>query len=236
MDNKNFKNMAPHSISAGIIEINPELRNIGYADGINIDGPLSEEKKNEMINLAAKKFGEFLDALGCDWKNDPNSKETPTRVAKAYVNDLWAGRYNALPKITTFPNLEYDGMIFQGNIPLISMCSHHHQTIMGRVHVAYIPKINQEIIGLSKINRIVEHYGRRGAIQENLTVRIHDSINSIIKSNKGVAVMIEATHNCVQCRGVGHSGTKMKTSKLTGDFIDSAKTRNEFYEFIKDFK
>ena len=152
------------------------------------------------------------------------------------MNDLWAGRYNALPKITTFPNLEYDGMIFQGNIPLISMCSHHHQTIMGRVHVAYIPKINQEIIGLSKINRIVEHYGRRGAIQENLTVRIHDSINSIIKSNKGVAVMIEATHNCVQCRGVGHSGTKMKTSKLTGDFIDSAKTRNEFYEFIKDSK
>jgi len=136
--------------------------------------------------LAAKKFGEFLDALGCDWKNDPNSKETPTRVAKAYVNDLWAGRYNALPKITTFPNLEYDGMIFQGNIPLISMCSHHHQTIMGRVHVAYIPKINQEIIGLSKINRIVEHYGRRGAIQENLTVRIHDSINSIIKSNKTI--------------------------------------------------
>ena len=69
-----------------------------------------------------------------------------------------------------------------------------------------------------------------------LTVRIHDSINSIIKSNKGVAVMIEATHNCVQCRGVGHSGTKMKTSKLTGDFIESAKTRNEFYEFIKDIK
>jgi GTP cyclohydrolase I len=236
MDNKNFKNMDPYSTSAGIIEINPELRNIGYADGINIDGPLSEEKKNEMINLAAEKFGEFLDALGCDWKNDPNSKETPTRVAKAYVNDLWAGRYNPLPKITTFPNLEYDGMIFQGNIPLISMCSHHHQTIMGRVHIAYIPEINQEIIGLSKINRIVEHYGRRGAIQENLTVRIHDSINSIIKSNKGVAVMIEATHNCVQCRGVGHSRTKMKTSKLTGDFIDLAKTRNEFYEFIKDFK
>ena len=118
MDNNNFKNMDPYSTSTGIIEINPELRNIGYADGINIGGPLSKEKKNEMINLAAKKFGEFLDALGCDWKNDPNSKETPNRVAKAYVNDLWAGRYNALPKITTFPNLEYDGMIFQGNIPL----------------------------------------------------------------------------------------------------------------------
>ena len=184
MENKSIKNMDPYSTSTGIIEINPELRNIGYADGVNIDGPLSEDKKVQMINKAAKKFGEFLEALGCDWEKDPNSKDTPTRVAKAYVNDLWAGRYNAFPKITTFPNLEYDGMIFQGNIPLISMCSHHHQTIMGRVHIAYIPEINQEILGLSKINRIVEHYGRRGAIQENLTVRIHDSINSIIKNPK----------------------------------------------------
>ena len=116
------------------------------------------------------------------------------------------------------------------------MCSHHHQTIMGKVHVAYIPKLNQEIIGLSKINRIVEHYARRGAIQENLTVRIHDSISRIIDSNKGVAVMIEATHNCVQCRGAGHTGTKMKTSKLTGELMQSVKTRNEFYDFIKELK
>ena len=228
--------MDPCSRKVEIIDINPELRNIGYADGICVGGPLSDDEKIEMIEKAAQKFGEFLDALGCDWKNDPNSKETPKRVAKAYVNDLWAGRYHAFPNITTFPNLEYDGIIFQGNIPLVSMCSHHHQAIMGRVHVAYIPKINQEIIGLSKINRIVEHYGRRGAIQESLTVRIHDSINTFIKSNKGVAVMIEAIHNCVQCRGVGHTGTKMKTSKLTGDFIESSKTRNEFYEFIKDLK
>ena len=71
-----------------------------------------------MIDKAAIKFGEFLEALGCDWKNDPNSMETPKRVAKAYVNDLWAGRYNAFPEITTFPNHEYDGIIFEGNIPV----------------------------------------------------------------------------------------------------------------------
>ena len=112
-----------------------------------------------MIKKAAKKFGEFLDALGCDWKNDPNSLDTPNRVAKAYVNDLWAGRYNKFPNITTFPNEEYDGIIFEeGNIPLVSMCSHHHQTIIGKAHIAYIPKINSNIIGLSKLNRIVEHY------------------------------------------------------------------------------
>tara|TARA_B110000003_G_scaffold230767_1_gene233026 strand:- start:150338 stop:151069 length:732 start_codon:yes stop_codon:yes gene_type:complete len=221
------------SLASPVIDINPELRNIGFADGVNINGPLNDAQKEVMIEKAAEKFGEFLHVLGCDWQNDPNSKETPTRVAKAYVNDLWSGRYNAFPKITTFPNNEYDGIIFEGNIPVISMCSHHHQTIMGRAHIAYIPQINQEIIGLSKLNRIVEHFARRGAIQESLTVRIHDTISKIVSSNKGVAVMIEASHNCVQCRGVNHQGTKMKTSKLTGEFIESNKTRNEFYEFIR---
>ena len=85
MDNNKIINGS----SAQIIELNPELRNIGYADGININGALNDEEKLEMIDKAAVKFGEFLDALGCDWKNDPNSMETPKRVAKAYVND-WA--------------------------------------------------------------------------------------------------------------------------------------------------
>lgn len=221
-----------HMTKAQVISLHPELRNIGYADGQNIGGTLSEEDKNKMIKKAAKKFGEFLDSLGCDWKNDPNSQDTPNRVAKAYVNDLWAGRYNQFPKITTFPNEEYDGIIFEGNIPLVSMCSHHHQTIIGKAHIAYIPKINSKIIGLSKLNRIVEHYSKRGAIQENLTVRIHDAISKIIEDNQGVAVMIEASHNCVQCRGVKHFGTNMKTSKLSGEFIEKDKTRKEFYDFI----
>lgn len=222
-----------HETKVKVVSLHPELINIGFADGQNLGGPLSEEDKNKMIKKAAKKFGEFLDALGCDWKNDPNSKDTPNRVAKAYVNDLWAGRYNQFPKITTFPNQEYDGIIFEGNIPIVSMCSHHHQTIIGKAHIAYIPKINSNIIGLSKLNRIVEHYSKRGAIQENLTVRIHDSISKIIEDNLGVAVMIEASHNCVQCRGVRHFGTSMKTSKLSGEFIETDKTRKEFYDFIK---
>ena len=132
-----------NGLSAPIIELNPELRNIGYADGVNINGALNDDEKLEMIEKAAVKFGEFLDALGCDWKNDPNSMETPKRVAKAYVNDLWAGRYNAFPKSTTFPNYEYDGIIFEGNIPIISM-SHHHQTILGKAHIAYIPQITKK--------------------------------------------------------------------------------------------
>jgi GTP cyclohydrolase I len=214
---------------------NLELVKLGYANGSAPGAPFTRQEKDKMIEDAAKAFGEFLDALKCDWRNDPNSSNTPKRVAKAYVNDLWAGRYDGTPDITAFPSDGYDGMVFEGGIPLTSMCSHHHQTIMGRVHVAYIPGTDSKVIGLSKLNRLVEHFGRRGAIQEQLTVAIHNAINTIINDNKGVAVMIEATHNCVQCRGVKHGGASMKTSKLTGAFRDDDATRAEFYEFVKGY-
>ena len=212
-----------------------ELVKEGFANGVASGGPLDDYQKNEMIQKAAKAFGEFLDALNCDWRNDPNSNDTPKRVAKAYVNDLWAGRYNGSPDITAFPSDGYDGIVFEGGIPLTSMCSHHHQTIMGRVHVAYIPGEDSKVIGLSKLNRLVEHFGRRGAIQEQLTVAIHNAIDTIINDNKGVAVMIDATHNCVSCRGVKHGGASMKTSKLTGAFKDDPATRNEYYEFVRGY-
>ena len=138
----------------------------GFANGVAKGRPLTEQEKLDMIFSAEQAFGKFLDALKVDWKNDPNSDKTPYRVAKAYVNDLWAGRYEAPPTITTFPSDGYDGMVFEGGIPLTSMCSHHHQTIMGKVHVAYIPGKDSHVIGLSKLNRLVEHFARRGAIQD----------------------------------------------------------------------
>jgi GTP cyclohydrolase I len=214
---------------------NLELVQAGFANGLATGAPLTADEKQEMIRQATEAFGMFLDALRVDWRSDPNSDKTPYRVAKAYVNDLWAGRYEGAPDITAFPSDGYDGMVFEGGIPLTSMCSHHHQTIMGRVHVAYIPGRDSKVVGLSKLNRLVEHFGRRGAIQEQLTVAIHHAINTIIDDNKGVAVMIEATHNCVQCRGVKHGGASMKTSKLTGAFKDDAATRNEFYEFVRGY-
>ena len=215
--------------------INIELVKAGYANGAAEGRPLSDEEKLAMITDAEEAFGKFLDALKVNWREDPNSDKTPYRVAKAYVNDLWAGRYEAPPAITTFPSDGYDGIVFEGGIPLTSMCSHHHQTIMGVVHVAYIPGKDSHVIGLSKLNRLVEHFGRRGAIQEQLTVAIHHAVNIIIEDNAGVAVMIDATHNCVQCRGVKHGGASMKTSKLTGAFKDDPATRNEFYEFVRSY-
>ena len=213
-----------------------ELVKAGYANGAAEGRPLTESEKQAMIADAEIAFGLFLDALKVNWREDPNSDKTPYRVAKAYVNDLWAGRYEAPPAITTFPSDGYDGMVFEGGIPLTSMCSHHHQTIMGVVHVAYIPGKDSHVIGLSKLNRLVEHFGRRGAIQEQLTVAIHNAVDQICEGNLGVAVMIEAGHNCVSCRGVKHQGASMKTSKLSGSFMDEDSARAEFYEFCRGYK
>jgi len=216
-------------------KINLELVKEGFANGVAKGRPLTVAEKGLMIANAEIAFGHFLDALKVNWREDPNSDKTPHRVAKAYVNDLWAGRYEAPPSITTFPSDGYDGMVFEGGIPLTSMCSHHHQTIMGKVHVAYIPGKDSQVIGLSKLNRLVEHFARRGAIQEQLTVAIHNAMDTIISDNNGVAVMIDATHNCVQCRGVKHGGASMKTSKLTGAFKDDSATRMEYYEFVRGY-
>ena len=214
---------------------NFEIAKIGLANGAASAVPLTDDEKQFMIMDAAEAFGKFLDALHCDWRNDPNSNNTPTRVAKAYVNDLWAGRYEAPPTITGFPSDGYDGIVFEGGIPLTSMCSHHHQTVNGKVHIAYIASKDGTVVGLSKLNRIVEHFGRRGAIQEQLTVAIHHAVNEICEGNVGVAVMIEATHNCVSCRGVKHHGASMKTSKLTGSFLNEDSARAEFYEFCRGY-
>ena len=215
--------------------LNLETVPVGYANGISQNFPLSDKAKEKMIKKAASAYSKFLDALDCDWKNDPNSADTPMRVAKSYVNDLWAGRYTPMGDITSFPSDGYDGIVIERNVPITSMCSHHHQTIKGVVHIGYVVGDNGRVIGLSKLNRIVELFSRRGAIQEQLTVAIHNAMNLIINDNAGVAVMIDATHNCVQCRGVKHGGATMKTSKLTGAFKDDPSTRNEYYEFVKGY-
>ena len=210
-----------------------ELVQAGFANGVAPGFPLTEKEKWNMVDVAAEKYGEFLTALGCDWQNDPNSSDTPRRVAKAYVFDLWKGRYDAMTEITAFPSDGYNGIVQESNIPVTSMCSHHHQTIGGRVSIAYVPSENGKVVGLSKLNRIVEHFGRRGAIQEQLTVAIHNAIDKICEGNLGVAVMISATHNCVSCRGVKHQGASMQTAKLSGCFLEEDAARAEFYKNIE---
>jgi GTP cyclohydrolase I len=211
-----------------------ETAHAGYANGISTHldllikngehRSLTYEEKQIIIQQAELAYGNFLTALGVNWENDPNSMETPHRVAKAYVNDLWKGRYELPSDITAFPSDGYNGIVLEKDIPTVSMCSHHHQTILGKVHLAYVPGREGKVIGLSKLNRIVEHFSRRGAIQEQLTMAIHNALDHIIEGNEGIMVMIQATHNCVSCRGVKHMGASMITSEVSGVFADHTKT------------
>jgi len=217
---------------------NLEITNPGNANGISIqlqkiiakegkERSLTQQEKSTIITNAEEAYGKFLDALGVDWRNDPNSADTPKRVAKAYVNDLWRGRYEVLGDVTAFPSDGYTGIVLERDIPVVSMCSHHHQTILGKCHIAYVPGPESKVIGLSKLNRVVEHFSRRGAIQEQLTMAIHNAMDKLIEGNEGIMVMLHATHNCVSCRGVKHWGASMITSEVSGVFADHTRTAKQ---------
>jgi len=221
-----------------------ETAGAGFANGIStqlkelIDKgqhrSLNDAEKWQIISDATEAYGKFLDALGVNWRNDPNSMETPRRVAKAYVLDLWKGRYELPSEITAFPSDGYSGIILERDIPIVSMCSHHHQAILGKVHVAYVSGAEGKVVGLSKLNRIVEHFARRGAIQEQLTVAIHNAVNTICEGNQGVMVVVHSYHNCVSCRGVKHFGASMVTSEVSGVFADHTKTaKAEVMDMLK---
>jgi len=197
--------------------------------------PRTSEEKLQMIDQAAIYYGQFLNALGFDWEKDPHSANTPKRVAKAWINDLIAGSVNESPVITSFPNDEgYTGLICQTRIPVMSMCAHHNLTFSGVAHVAYIPgkEKTDMVVGLSKLNRIVDFYSRRPNIQESLTKQIHDHVDKLCVGNRGVAVVIESQHNCVRCRGIKQDSV-MKTSQMSGYFwTNEVGTRAEFFNLI----
>lgn len=196
---------------------------------------LSPAEKEERKLIVEKAYAGFLTALGYDWENDSNMNGTPRRVAKMYLDEVTKGSYDPEPKITSFDNQGgYDGIVFQGNITIKSLCSHHMQPFLGKCHIAYIPDPEGKVIGLSKLNRVCDYFSRRPQLQEQLTTQIHEYINKVTVKNKGVAVLIEAQHLCVLLRGIEHDST-MKTAKLSGYFWDNPiGTREEFYRMVAD--
>ncbi len=213
------------------------MKEIKLLEKANGNLPRTEEEKAQMIDQAAEYYGKFLNALGFDWEKDAHSKDTPKRVAKAWIHDLIKGSVNPEPKVTAFPNDEgYTGIIAQTRIPVISMCAHHNLQFVGICHVAYIPgkETSDMVIGLSKLNRIVDFYSRRPQIQESLTKQIHDHIDRLCVGNRGVAVVIESQHNCVRCRQLNHESV-MKTSQLSGYFFtNEIGSRHELFSLIEN--
>ncbi|NCB03256.1 MAG: GTP cyclohydrolase I [Spirochaetia bacterium] len=199
-------------------------------------GKLTDEEIEKRRDSAEYHFREFLYALGYDVHNDPNMKETPRRVTKMYMKELFSGTYQPCPKITTFPNSgNYSGIVFEGGIKIISGCSHHFMPIIGYVYIGYIA--GDTIIGLSKLNRICQWVASRPSLQEEMTTKIHEELEKILQNNKGVAVYIKASHLCVQARGVKDYDTSMITSKLSGVFLDKEDTaKEEFLQMVNSFK
>lgn len=195
---------------------------------------ITDEEREQIINDATAAYEKFLEALRFDWKADVNSDNTPRRVAKAWVNDIISGCYTPAPKITAFDNEDqYDGMVCQNNIKVTSLCSHHNLAFTGVAHVAYIPSKTGKVIGLSKLNRIVDWFARRPQLQESVTRQISDFIDKTCEGNHGVAVMIECSHTCCSNRGIKHDST-MRTARMLGAFLDNNdNSRTEFYKFVE---
>jgi len=200
--------------------------------GDNISEYIDENTKAQLIDEATTAFEGVLDALLIDRENDPNSKGTARRLAKMYYNEIMAGRYEATPNATAFPNDtdgKYEGMLVVRS-DLNSMCSHHHQHVTG---VAYIGIIaGPKLIGLSKYTRIAQWCARRGTLQEELCMDIAREIE-FATGSKDVAVYIQATHGCCENRGIMAHTSLTQTTVLNGAFKNDQGTKKEFFDNIK---
>lgn len=181
---------------------------------------------DQKIQIIENKFSEIMETLGLDLKDD-SLRDTPKRVAKMFVREVFEGLdSDSFPKITVIENsMKYDQMIVVQDIQALSFCEHHFLPIDGLATVAYIP--SKKVIGLSKINRIVQFFARRPQVQERMTKQIADCLVHILETDN-VAVHISAKHYCVIARGVGDSKSLTSTSDLRGSFKRNIETRKEF--------
>ncbi len=193
-----------------------------------IQNGLSNDQKIEIIS---EKFTEILETLGLDL-NDDSLTNTPRRIAKMYVNEVFSGLDSKkFPKMTVIENkMNYDQMIVVQKISCLSFCEHHFLPIDGYATVAYIP--NKKVVGLSKINRVVQFFSRRPQVQERLTKQIADCLQYVL-GTEHVAVHISAKHYCVIMRGIEDTASLTSTADLRGHFKTKVETREEFLQHCR---
>lgn len=195
----------------------------------SLDNPLKadafEKSDDEKIKIISGHFEKIMDTLGLDL-NDDSLSGTPTRVAKMYVKEIFSGlNPKNEPAISLFGNnYKYDGMLVEKDIELYSQCEHHFVPIVGKVHVAYYAHDN--VIGLSKINRIVQHFAKRPQVQERLTMQIVAKLQEVLNT-EDVACIVDAKHFCVCMRGIKDSTSTTTTSQFKGKF-ENPDIKNEF--------
>lgn len=199
-----------------------------YLTSLGVETPFLTNGGKDAARLEelATHFTGVMNVLGLDLTDD-SLQDTPKRVAKMYLHETFYGLdLNNFPKITVVENkFNYDEMLVEKNIGVMSCCEHHFQNIVGHATVAYIP--NGKVVGLSKLNRVVDYFSRRPQVQERLTAQIFHALRYVLHTDD-VAVVIEADHFCVKARGIQDMHSSTVTSKLGGAFRDDASTRNEF--------
>jgi len=202
---------------------------IGAPAAAHGDNSIPSGDDERIVSAMAKHMAAIMSELNLDL-DDPNYKRTPERVAKMYLEMFHGLREGAEPAVTTFPNDEgYHHMVIEREIPFYSMCAHHFVPFYGHAHIAYIPE--SEVVGLSKLPRILEFYAKRPQMQERLTEQVAEFLWSRLKP-QGVMVVIEARHLCVEMRGVKKSGALTTTSALRGCFADRL-VREEFLALLR---
>lgn len=205
---------------------------------VGVETPIDElalaVENKKKIDIIEEAFTTIWKTVGMDL-NDDSLRETPNRMAKMYVNEIYFGlKEENFPKCTTVDNkMKYDEMVIERNVSVQSNCEHHGVVIDGLATVAYIPK--DKVLGLSKINRIVEYFSKRPQIQERLTEQIFHALQYILDTSN-VAVVVDATHYCVRSRGVEDTGSSTVTSKLGGCFKYDPSVRNEFMNIVNACK
>jgi GTP cyclohydrolase I len=198
-----------------------------------VETPIVESRlvETEKIDLIRDNMETVIDVLGLDRKDD-SIGGTADRVAKMLVKELCYGlSYNRFPKISVFENkMKYDSMVIQKDITFHSLCEHHFVNFNGMAQVAYIP--NGKVIGLSKLNRVVNFFARRPQVQERLNEQIFRALEYVLGTSD-IAVLISAEHLCVKSRGIGDQNSGMTTSKLGGAFFEDPRLRNEFMQLAR---
>lgn len=193
-----------------------------HSDAFKIDDDLK-------IELIEKNFREIMHVLGLDL-NDESLRDTPRRVAKMYVKEVFSGlNPDNKPKATAFTNsFKFKEMLVEKDITIFSYCEHHFVPIFGKAHIAYFP--NGHVIGLSKLNRIAQYYAKRPQVQERLNIQIANELKETL-GTEDVAVIIDANHMCVASRGVNDVNSSTITSSFSGKFLNES-TKSEMLKYV----
>ncbi|NIJ46558.1 GTP cyclohydrolase I [Wenyingzhuangia heitensis] len=215
MENKNFEEMGD---SHQMTSLETPLRSDAF-----------KKSDEEKIKAIQQHFSKIMEELGLDLTDD-SLKGTPYRVAKMYVKELFMGLNPAnKPKLSVFDNkYDYNKMLVESDITFNSSCEHHFLPIVGKAHVGYVS--SGKVIGLSKINRVVDYYAKRPQVQERMSLQIFNELKEVLDTDN-VIVVVEAEHLCVSSRGINDKTSKTTTIEYAGVFKD-ANTRNDFFKLM----